>query len=211
MSMRDDRLVRQLEFILELDKLKTVLRRTRLTDDSRHENSAEHSWHLALMALLLAEYSDRPVEVPRVVALLLVHDIVEIEAGDTFAYDAAGVLDQAEREARAADHLFGLLPEDQAAALRELWDEFEARRTPEARFAAAMDRLQPMLHNLQLGGGTWQSFGISMDQILMRAGPIVDASTELWRYVQAELRRAYPEGRIPPRPTSAPHPSRDDK
>ena len=197
--MHDDRLARQLAFILELDKLKAVLRRTRLLDDSRHENSAEHSWHLAIMALLLAEYSDQPVDVPRVVALLLVHDIVEIEAGDTFAYDEAGVLDQAEREARAADHLFGLLPEDQGAALRTLWDEFEARQTPEARFAAAMDRLQPMLHNLQLGGGTWQSYGVGMDQILARAQPIADASAELGRFIAAELRRAYPEGRIPPR------------
>jgi putative hydrolase of HD superfamily len=189
-----DRLARQIAFILELDRLKTILRQTLLTDGSRRENSAEHSWHLALMAMVLAEHADTPLDVARVVAMLLIHDVVEIDAGDTFCYDTAGVLDQGERERLAADRLFGLLPPDQAAAMRALWEEFEARQTPEARFAVAMDRLQPLLHNLQTGGGTWQSHGIDLDRVLTRTRPIGDGSARLWAYVQHLLAGAVASG-----------------
>lgn len=192
--MDPDRLTRQIAFILELDRLKGVLRQTLLTDGSRRENSAEHSWHLALMAVILAEHADAPLDLGRVVTMLLVHDVVEIDAGDTFCYDANGVLDQAERERRAADRLFGLLPPDQGATLRALWEEFDARETPEARFAAAMDRLQPLLHNLQTEGGTWRLHGISLDQVLVRSGPIAAASTRLGAHVHALLDAAVAGG-----------------
>ena len=146
-----DRFEQQLRFIVEIDRLKNVLRRTLLTDASRRENSAEHSWHIALMAPLLAEHACEPVNVERVMRMLLVHDIVEIDAGDTFAYDANGNADKAERERRAADRLYGLLPDDQARELRAAWEEFEAAESAEARFAHALDRLQPLLQNLQIG------------------------------------------------------------
>jgi putative hydrolase of HD superfamily len=194
--VESERLAQQIAFILELDRLKTVLRQTLLTDGSRRENSAEHSWHLALMAIVLAEHADTPLDVGRVVAMLLIHDVVEIDAGDTFCYDAAGVLDQEERERLAADRLFGLLPSDQAAAMRGLWDEFEARQTPEARFAAAMDRMQPLLHNLQTGGGTWQIHGIALDQVLARTCPIGAGSTRLWAYAQDLLAQAVSSGML---------------
>ncbi len=154
--MTTDRLAQQMAFIIEIDRLKTVLRRTLIADGSRHENSAEHSWHLALAAMVLAEHSDEPVALLRVLQMLLVHDIVEIDAGDTFYYDDAGRQDKAEREQRAADHLFGLLPDDQAAELHALWTEFEARQTAEARFANALDRLMPLIHNTLNDGHTWR-------------------------------------------------------
>ena len=148
-----ERLERQIEFIVEIDKLKTVLRRTTLIDRSRHENSAEHSWHIALMAVLLSEHAKEEVNLLRVVKMLLVHDLVEIDAGDTFCYDAAANLDKEERERAAAARLFALLPPDQGAELWALWEEFEAMATPEARYAAALDRMQPILHNLRDRGG----------------------------------------------------------
>src|SRR5204863_9611129 len=143
--MPDDRLARQLAFLVEADKLKSILRRTPLVDASRLENSAEHSWHLALTAVLMREHVPFAFDLPRVLEMLTVHDLVEIDAGDTFAYDAAGQLTKAERELDAAERIFGLLPSDQAARLRALWEEFEAQQTPESQFATAMDRLQPLL------------------------------------------------------------------
>ena len=143
--MADDRLPAQLRFIVEIDRLKSVLRRTWLIDGTRRENSAEHSWHIALMAMLLAEHAPEGLSLPRVMRMLLVHDLVEIDAGDTFAYDVAGNRDRALREQAAADRLFGILPADQARDLRELWDEFEEGATADAVFALALDRLQPLL------------------------------------------------------------------
>lgn len=139
------RLRRQLDFILEIDKAKAVLRRSRLLDGSRRENDAEHAWHLAVMALVLAEYANEPIDLSRVVKMLLVHDIVEIDAGDTFIYDDSDPAAKAERERQAAHRIFGLLPADQQQELLALWEEFEARRTADARFAAALDRLQPQI------------------------------------------------------------------
>jgi len=181
--MADERFRNQLRFIVEVDRLKQVLRRTWLTDGSRRENSAEHSWHLALMATLLSEYAGTGVDVSRVIQMVLVHDIVEIDAGDTFAYDQAGNADRAVREAAAADRLFGLLPADQGRQLRELWDEFEAGRTPEARYALALDRLQPLLQNVHSDGGAWRAHGVSREQVLERMSPVRDLSVEMWAYV----------------------------
>ena len=188
------RLAQQIEFILEIDRLKTVLRRTLLTDGSRNENSAEHSWHLALMALTLAEHSARPLDVTRVVKLVLIHDLVEIDAGDTFCYDAEANVGKEERERAAAERLFGLLPGDQAAQLHELWEEFERRDTPEARFANALDRMSPLLANLATDGHSWQQHGVVRSQVIERTSIIADGSSELWDYMKARLDRAVEDG-----------------
>lgn len=188
-----DRLARQLGFIAELDKLKRVLRQTSLLDSSRRENSAEHSWHLALMAVVLAEYAPAGVDVLHSVKMLLIHDVVEIDAGDVFCYDAGANVGKEEREARAASRLFGLLPEEQARELRALWDEFEAGTTTEAHFAIALDRLQPLLQNYHNQGGTWKEHGITPDQVLRRMQPIRAGAPDLWPYVTQvveEVRRA---------------------
>jgi putative hydrolase of HD superfamily len=175
-----ERLARQLEFVIEIDRLKTVLRRTDISDGSRLENSAEHSWHIAVMALLLAEYAGQELDVPRVLEMLLVHDIVEVDAGDTFCYDAAANHGREERERSAAERLFGLLPADQAARFRARWDEFESRQTPEARFAAALDRLEPVLLNYVNAGGSWRRHGVDEEQVRSRNRPIGDGAAELW-------------------------------
>lgn len=181
------RLDQQIQFILEIDRLKQILRQTLLTDGSRRENSAEHSWHLAIMAMLLAEYAPEPVDVLRVIKMLLIHDLVEIDAGDTFCYDVQGNQDKAARELQAADRLFGLLSADQGAELRSLWDEFEAQITSEARFATALDRLQPLLHNQQTEGGTWRLHGVTRDRVMQRMAPIEVGAPELWLYAQTVI------------------------
>lgn len=191
-----DRLSRQLDFIREIDRLKTVLRRTLILDRSRRENSAEHSWHIALMAVVLAEHSAEPVDVARVVQMLLVHDLVEIDAGDTFVYDTTASRDKDEREERAAERLFGLLPADQAAEVRSLWEEFEARATPEARFAAAIDRLSPVLHNCATEGHTWRENGVVHEQVLAVNRHIADGAPALWRHVERLLDEAVAKGHL---------------
>jgi putative hydrolase of HD superfamily len=187
MLTKNERLADQLAFIIEMDRLKHVLRRSPLADGSRRENSAEHSWHLALMAMTLAEYANEPIDPAKAVRMVLVHDIVEIDAGDTFAYDSTGYEDKAEREQRAADQLFGLLPDDQAAEFRALWDEFEERATPEARFANALDRLAPLMLNYLNGGQIYRGNGISTEQIQVRMEPVIDGAAELDTVVQAIL------------------------
>lgn len=182
--MQTRRLEQQIQFVLEIDKLKRVLRQTLLTDGSRRENSAEHSWHIALMAVILAEYASEPVDILRVIKMLLIHDLVEIDAGDTFCYDLQGNQNKAEREAEAADRLFNLLPPDQAVELRALWEEFEAQATPAARFAASLDRLQPILHNQQTEGHTWQQHGVTSDRVLHRMAPVKTGAPDLWTFVQ---------------------------
>ena len=179
------RIRRQVGFLAELDKLKQVLRRTSVIGSSRLENSAEHSWHLAIMAPLLAEHARTELDLARVLQMLLVHDVVEIDAGDTFAFDAAANADKEERERRAADRLFGLLPPDQGASFRGLWDEFEAFETREARFANALDRFQALLLNVHNGGGTWKLHDISRERILARMDPIREGAPGLWPYVTA--------------------------
>jgi putative hydrolase of HD superfamily len=178
------RLRDQLQFVIEVDALKAVIRRSPLACADRLENDAEHSWHLALMVVLLAEHSDEPIDVGRTVELVLVHDLVEIYAGDTPLYDSAAGLTQQQREKEAADRLFALLPTDQAHSLRARWDEFESRSTAEARFAKAMDRLQPTLLNWMARGGTWRTPGVTVEDVRQRKAVIGDASTTLWGAAQ---------------------------
>lgn len=185
--MTERRLNEQLTFLLEIDRLKRVLRRTSLVGGDRRENSAEHSWHLAMMAMVLAEYANEPVDLLHTIKLLLVHDIVEIDAGDTFAYDVQANLDKEEREQAAADRIFGLLPAEQCSELRALWEEFDARQTPEARFANALDRMMPSLQNYENAGGAWRTAGVNLQAIVERLQPIDDGSHTLWQYVQAML------------------------
>lgn len=189
-----NRLLDQVRFILEIDRLKSVLRQTVLVDETRRENSAEHSWHLATMAFLLHEYAAEPVDLMRVMKMVLVHDIVEIDAGDTFCYDETANLGKLEREQAAADRIFNLLPEEQASELRSLWDEFESGQTSEARFACALDRLQPVLLNLAIRGGSWSRHGISAHQVVKRNSPIGDGAPELWQYVEEKIREAVASG-----------------
>jgi putative hydrolase of HD superfamily len=191
----NNRLAQQIQFIIEIDKLKNILRQTLLTDESRRENSAEHSWHLAMMAILLAEYTpSTDVDLLRVIKMLLIHDLVEIDAGDTFCYDLQANQNKALREVQAANRLFGMLPEEQGVELRELWQEFETQQTTEAQFAAALDRLQPLLHNQQTRGGTWRLHGISRQQVLQRMSPVKDGAPALWQLVEQAIEDAVAAG-----------------
>jgi putative hydrolase of HD superfamily len=171
----DERTAAQLAFLVEADRLKSVLRANPLVDGSRRENTAEHSWHVALMALVLAERSDEPVDLGRVLALCAVHDLVEIDAGDTVPWDTDGLATKAEREAAAADRLFALLPDDQAATFRSWWDEFEAGETPEARLAKAVDSLAPLIVNHAEGGRLWRERGRTEADVRAR-----NARLEVW-------------------------------
>ncbi len=192
-----ERLSQQINFIRELDKLKQVQRQTWLMDGCRQENSAEHSWHIAVMALVLAEYAPaRTLNLARVVQMLLVHDIVEIDAGDTFCYDNAAVAHQTADEERAAERLFGLLPEDQAEYFRSLWDEFEKRETSEALLANALDRMQPILNNYDSGGKSWQVHGIAKDQVRQRNRIMGDGAPELWAFIEDLLKQAVEKGML---------------
>ncbi len=185
----------QMRFVNEAGRLKGVLRQTPLTEPARRENSAEHSWHLAVMALVLAEHAPPGIDLSRVIAMLLVHDMVEIDAGDLFLYaDAAQHVRQQQAERAAADRIFALLPDGQAARIRALWDEFTERGTPEAKFARAMDRLQPMLANVQAGGGTWAEHGITAEQVLRNVALIEDGSAVLGRYARDLVERAVGDG-----------------
>jgi putative hydrolase of HD superfamily len=179
----EERLARQVAFLLEADKLKNVIRRTPLSDGSRLENSAEHSWHLVLAAIALMEYAAPGVNLLRVLQLIAVHDLVEIDAGDTFAYDEAGHETKAERERAAAERVFGLLPAEQAMDFRRCWDEFEANDTAEANYANALDRLQPLLLNMQAGGGSWHSPEVTRSKVLRRMGPVAVALPGVWPFV----------------------------
>ncbi|MBN1660708.1 MAG: HD domain-containing protein [Anaerolineae bacterium] len=194
----DERLARQIRFLVEMDRLKEVVRRTFVIGTDRYENSAEHSWQLALAAMILAEHANEPIDVPRTIKMLLVHDIIEIDAGDTYAYDPEGALDKVEREERAAERIFGLLPGDQAAEIRALWDEFEAGVTAEARFANAVDRVIPLLHNYYTEGRSWQAHGISRDQVMVRNRPVPDASLSLAAMVREIVDDAVARGYLAP-------------
>ncbi len=195
------RLVRQIGFIAECDRLKEVFRQTINTRSRRAENDAEHSWHLCLAVIVLAEHARVPgLDVLRVLKMLIVHDLVEIDAGDTFAYDTAAMADQHARESIAADRIFGLLPPDQTAAFRALWDEFEARATPEAKFAAAVDRFQPMLLNCLTQGAAWNRHGVTADRVIARNRHIDDGCPELWRYAEQMLAACVAAGHLQPGP-----------
>jgi putative hydrolases of HD superfamily len=194
-----DRLNSQLAFVAEAGRLKGVLRQTMLTDPPRRENSAEHSWHLSAMALALAEHAPPGTDIATVVAMLVLHDLVEVDAGDLSVYaPEAAQASQHEAEHLAADRLFALLPADQAGRLRGLWDEFEERHTPEARFARALDRLQPMLENVRAGGGTWRAQGVTADQVLDKVRLIEDGSQALGRYATGLITQAVADGILAP-------------
>ncbi|MEU8104190.1 HD domain-containing protein [Nonomuraea muscovyensis] len=177
-----DRLHAQISFAVEIDKLKRIIRRNLLMDGSRRENDAEHSWYVGMLAMIFAEHAPPGTDIQRVVAMLMVHDLVEIDAGDTFIYDPVAVAAQAEAERAAADRIFALLPADQAAGLRELWNEFEARRTPEARFARALDRFAPLLANHHTEGGTWPLFKVTAKQVKRNVRLIQEGSPSLGAY-----------------------------
>lgn len=196
---QSERFKKKIEFILEADKLKHVLRQTLLIDGSRQENSAEHSWHIALMVPLLAEYADdQNIDFFRVMQMLLVHDLVEIDAGDTYCYDEQGRRDKQQREAKAAERIFAILPADAAHRLKALWDEFEARKTPESRFANTLDRLQPFLHNYFTRGLSWQQHGVKSHQVVARMQPVREGSEQLWHYVCALIEDAVAKGYLAP-------------
>ncbi len=193
--MAVQRLKKQIDFILEVDKVKNIFRMNKIHDGSRRENDAEHSWHLALMAFLLSEYSkDSNIDIVKVMKMCIVHDLVEIDAGDTFCYDAVGNLDKVEREQKAAKRIFGLLPTDQGKELQELWEEFDAMETPEAKFAAALDRLQPVMLNYLNNGGTWQEHKITKEQVVRRNQRIADGAPELWKFASELIDEAVSRG-----------------
>ncbi|MFG2072031.1 HD domain-containing protein [Nonomuraea maritima] len=181
-SPEEDRLNAQIAFAIEIDKLKRIIRRNHLIDGSRRENTAEHSWHVGMLAMIFGEHAPPGTDLQRVVAMLLVHDLVEIDAGDTFIYDPVEVAAQAEAERAAADRIFGLLPADQSAWMRELWDEFEAMRTPEAKFAKALDRFSPILANHLTEGGTWPLFKVKAAQVKEKVRIIQEGSPSLGAY-----------------------------
>ena len=188
------RLDQQLRFTAEIDKMTSILRRTMLIDGSRRENDAEHSWHIAVMAMIFEEYAAEPVDVSRAVKMCVVHDLIEIYAGDTFAYDAAGNADKAEREAAAADKLFAQLPSEQGSEIRSLWEEFDAMQTPDAKYAACMDRLQPFLHNTLTGGHTWVESGTVRTSVEKRMAIIKDFMPEVYKWVEKNLDNAVAQG-----------------
>ena len=179
--MTDERLKQQLEFVLEIDKEKNIFRQTHLSGHGRNENDAEHAWHMAIMTLLLSEYANEEIDVLRVLSMLLIHDLVEIDAGDTYAYDE-GKQTQRVREVKAADRIYGILPEDQGKKLRALWEEFEEAQTPEAKFAHVMDNVQPAMLNAHTEGKDWIAKGVRLSQILERNAHTAEGSQKLWDY-----------------------------
>jgi putative hydrolase of HD superfamily len=193
-----DRLAQQIAFIVEIDKLKAVLRQNLITADLRRETTAEHSWHLGTMALILAEHAEPGVDSQRVLKMLLIHDLVEIDAGDSFLYDTAARADAKARELAAAERLYGLLPADLATELRDLWDEFEAAATMDARFARALDQLQPVLLNYHTEGGSWRANNVSGADVLAKKAIIADGAPTLWRYAEALIKDAIAKGYLKP-------------
>ena len=190
-----DRLQRQIQFIREIDNLKHVLRRTRLFNNSRFENDAEHSWHLALMAIALSEYSNEPIDLNRVIKMVLIHDIAEIDAGDTFLYDNTRNSSTVPKEAEGAERIFGLLPVEQKDEFIKIWQEFEKRETPESKFAAAIDRLEPLLQNYFTQGYTWKKHNIHKAQVVNKNGPIISkGSSALWEFACDLIEKAASEG-----------------
>ncbi|HHV46867.1 MAG TPA: HD domain-containing protein [Tissierellia bacterium] len=194
--MVSERLKKDMDFIIELDKMKSIMRQTTLIDGSKREDDAEHSWHIAVMAMVLHEYSNAPIDVCKVIKMLLVHDLIEIYAGDTFCYDVEGNKSKKERELEAAEKLYGMLDEDKGRELRSLWDEFEEMRTNEAVFAAAMDRLQPLFSNYYSGGGTWVKHNVTKEQVYNRIAPIEKVSDKLWEFVTNLIEDAVRKGYI---------------
>ena len=194
--MDRERFEKQKDFILEADKEKTVFRQTHLTNHGRNEDDAEHAWHMALMTYLLSEYSDEKIDVARTMIMCLIHDIVEIDAGDTYAYDEEGKKTQDEREEKAADRIFALLPEDQAKDLREIFEEFQERKTPEARFARAMDNLQPLLLNNSNDGGDWKEHKAKASAVYGRHRQTKLGSEELYELADQIIQENIHKGNL---------------
>lgn len=186
--------LKQIEFIKEIDKLKYIQRKTRLLNSDRNENDAEHSWHLAVMAVVLAGHSNVPVDVLKVVKMVLIHDIVEIDAGDTFIYDTQKNHTNTDNERLAANRIFGMLPADQASDLIAVWEEFEAGETSEAKFARAMDRLEPLLQNSSNNGGTWREFGVKYEKVYEKKKVIKEGSEALWAYAEGVINESVEKG-----------------
>ena len=191
-----NRLEQQLQFILEIDKVKKIIRQTPLSDASRKENDAEHSWHIALMAYLLQEYAEEPIEVPKVMLMVLIHDLVEIDAGDTYAYDEEGAKTKDERERKAAEHIFGMLPEDQGMYLKALWEEFEAYETAEAKYAHMLDNFQPLLLNDAAGGISWTEHQVKKSQIYKRNEKVEETSATIWKCMQNKIDKHIQSGHV---------------
>ena len=177
-------LLKQIEFIKEIDKLKYIFRKTKLINSDRPENDAEHSWHLAMMAIILAEHSNEPIDLEKVMKMVLIHDIVEIDSGDVFAYDTTKSHDNFDEELKAARRIFGILPEEQAEEFINLWIEFEEMKTPESKFARSLDRLEPLLQNASNNGGTWREFDVKYDKVIEKKKAIKDGSEELWKFAE---------------------------
>ena len=192
----DERLEQQIDFIREIDKAKSIWRQTYISDGTRRENDAEHSWHMAVMAFLLSEHANSDIDVLKTIKMILIHDIVEIDAGDTYAYDEKAHETKKERECAAADRLFGILPKDQGELLRSLWDEFEANETPEARFAHSLDNLQPILLNDASDGLAWREHGVHSSQIYKRNEITELGSKTLWNYVDGLIKKNMDTGNI---------------
>ncbi len=192
--MNETRLEQQMNFIIEIDKLKEIIRQSYLISGGRKENSAEHSWHVAMMAMILADYFDPSIELLRVLKMLLTHDIIEIDAGDTYAFDVESRKDKQEREKSAAQRIFALLPQEQGTELLELWKEFETCETAESRFAATMDRIMPLLHNYHTQGRSWHEHGVTSAQVIERLKFIKAYSEEIWEFVSKIIQDSVHEG-----------------
>lgn len=194
--MDNERLQQQMNFLLEIDKEKQIQRQTLLSDGSRRETDSEHAWHMAVMCALLSEYSNEKIDVARTMLMVLTHDLVEIDAGDTYAYDEAGNVTKRERELKAAERIYNLLPPDQAKMTRELWDEFEAWETPEAKFAHTLDNIQPLMLNDAAGGISWTSHQVREEQVLKRNERTAEGAHKLWEYASGLIEKNVENGNI---------------
>lgn len=192
----DERLKKQLDFALEIDKEKNILRQTHLSGHGRNENDAEHAWHMAIMAYLLREYSNEPVDITRVMLMCLIHDVVEIDAGDTYAYDEEGKKTQKAREEAAKERIYSLLPEDQKEELAAIFDEFEESKTPESKFAHAMDNLQPLMLNNSNDGGDWREHGVSVKQVYGRQSRTKEGSEKLYEVTDQIIKKHREKGNL---------------
>ncbi|MPW25739.1 HD domain-containing protein [Alkalibaculum sp. M08DMB] len=190
----NNRILKDIEFIVEIDKMKSILRQTKIIGENRREDDAEHSWHIAVMAMILCEYANDKIDIGKVIKMVLIHDLVEIYAGDTFCYDKEGNLGKRDREIAAADKIYGMLQDDKRKELRALWDEFEEMNTPESLFAASMDRLQPMLNNYHSDGGTWKKYKVTRSQVYNRIAPVKKSSDQIWDYIKFMIEDAYAKG-----------------
>ena len=187
-------LLNQIEFIREIDKLKYIFRKTKLINSDRPENDAEHSWHLAMMAIVLAGHANEPIDLAKVMKMVLIHDIVEIDSGDVFAYDTTKSHDNFDEELKAARRIFGILPEEQAEEFINLWIEFEEMKTPESKFARALDRLEPLLQNASNNGGTWREFDVKYDKVIEKKKVIKDGSEKIWEFAKQLIDESVEKG-----------------